>query len=105
MNSTFVVLMALVSPLPALASKQNATPCPMHAQHQAAGETRDRMAGVNERGDEAMGFDHASTTHHFRLLSDGGTIEVDADDPADTESRDRIRQHLTHIATLFADGS
>ena len=31
---------------------------------------------MNERGDHVMGFDHTKTTHHFRLLSDGGSIEV-----------------------------
>ena len=27
---------------------------------------------MNERGDHVMGFDHTKTTHHFRLLADGG---------------------------------
>ena len=31
---------------------------------------------MNERGDHVMGFDHTKTTHHFRLLADGGSIEV-----------------------------
>ncbi len=61
-------------------------------------------AKVAERGDHVMGFDHAKTTHHFRLSSDGGSIEVSANDPADTASRDAIRGHLGHIATLFAQG-
>jgi len=61
--------------------------------------------GVNKRGDEVMGFDDAKTTHHFRLQSDGGAIEVEADDANDTASRDQIRQHLGHIAGLFADGN
>ena len=52
-----------------------------------------------------MGFDHLKTTHHFRLLPDGGAIEVDANDANDAASRDQIRQHLTHIAGLFADGN
>jgi len=52
-----------------------------------------------------MGFDHARTTHHFRLLPDGGAIEVTANDPADTESRTMIQKHLSHIARMFAEGN
>ena len=61
--------------------------------------------GVMQRGDEVMGFDHAKTTHHFRLLPDGGSIEVEANDANDTASRDQIRQHLSHIAGMFAEGN
>jgi hypothetical protein len=60
---------------------------------------------MNERGDHVMGFDHAKTTHHFRLLADGGSIEVGANSPQDTESRDQIRLHLGHIAKMFASGN
>jgi len=60
---------------------------------------------MNERGDHVMGFDHTKTTHHFRLLSDGGSIEVTANSPQDTESRDQIRMHLGHIAKMFAGGN
>jgi hypothetical protein len=68
------------------------------------------MAGMqeekmNERGDHVMGFDHTKTTHHFRLLPDGGSIEVAANSPQDTQSRDQIRMHLGHIADMFADGN
>jgi hypothetical protein len=52
-----------------------------------------------------MGFDHAKTTHHFRLTKSGGSIEVGANDPADTESRDQIRAHLGHIAKMFSEGN
>ena len=60
---------------------------------------------MNERGDHVMGFDHTKTTHHFRLLADGGSIEVAANSPQDTESRDQIRMHLGHIAKMFAAGN
>lgn len=66
-----------------------------HAQHHA---------GVNKRGDQAMGFSHEKTTHHFRLRANGGVIEVSANDPKDGASRDQIRHHLTLIAELFAKG-
>jgi len=72
----------------------------------AAAQTHDcaHSQGVHERGDHVMGFDHARTTHHFRLTKSGGVIEVQANDDADTESRDQIRGHLSHIAGMFADG-
>ena len=52
-----------------------------------------------------MGFSHATTTHHFRLYKDGGAIEVAANDPQDTDNRDMIRMHLSHIAQMFAAGN
>ena len=63
---------------------------------------KDHFDGVNKRGDHAMGFSHEKTTHHFRLFADGGAIEVIADD---AQSRDEIREHLSHIATMFAAGN
>ena len=51
-----------------------------------------------------MGFDHAKTTHHFRLTKTGGAIEAEANDPADTDSRDQIRSHFAHIAKMFSEG-
>ena len=61
--------------------------------------------GVAARGDHVMGFDHAKTTHHFRLSKQGGSIEVEANDPADEQSRDQIRMHLAHIAAMFGEGN
>jgi len=61
-------------------------------------------AGVNDRGDKVMGFDHDKTTHHFTLTSDGGVIAVSANDASDTASRDAIRSHLSHIAKMFESG-
>ena len=60
---------------------------------------------VNRRGDHEMGFSHEKTAHHFRLAKDGGAIEVTANNPSDTKSRDQIRQHLTHIAMMFSAGN
>lgn len=72
---------------------------------QAAPPDDAHHAGVTTRGDQAMGFSHATTTHHFRLYKDGGAIEVTANDPQDTETRDTIRMHLSHIAQSFAAGN
>lgn len=78
--------------------------CPMHEQMKSAQKDRHHQ-GVVERGDQVMGFSHEKTTHHFRLYTDGGAIEVTANEAADTESRDAIREHLGHIVTMFAAGN
>jgi len=72
--------------------------------HQHHNQTDKRHEGVNERGDHAMGFDHLKTTHHFKLAENGGSIEVTANDAKDTESIEKIRMHLSHIAKLFKQG-
>ncbi|HZS07142.1 MAG TPA: hypothetical protein VFD58_20060 [Blastocatellia bacterium] len=101
---TIVALTVTISAQPS--SQEN---CPLHEQHQKAKADKsdhqtDHHAGVNERGDQAMGFSQQKTTHHFRLRTNGGVIEVSANDPEDAVSRDQIRQHLSHIAQKFAAG-
>jgi hypothetical protein len=59
---------------------------------------------VDERGDHVMGFDHEKTSHHFRLTPSGGSIDVSANLPDDTSSRDAIRTHLAQIAKKFSEG-
>ena len=74
----------------------------------AAGNTgnmSDMTEEMNRRGDHVMGFDHAKTTHHFRLLSNGGAIEITANTAEDIDSCDQIRSHLGHIAKMFAAGN
>jgi hypothetical protein len=51
-----------------------------------------------------MGFRHDKTTHHFRLYSDGGAIEVIVNDSKDSQNVQAIRSHLTHIVTMFSNG-
>lgn len=75
---------------------QDKMDCPMHPS-----ATDRHAAGVDMRGDHAMGFSRENTKHHFELLSDGGIIEVDANSETDATTRGRIRQHLTHIASMF----
>lgn len=71
----------------------------------AQGSPDAHHTGVVDRGDHVMGFAHDKTTHHFRLLNDGGVIEAVANDPADSASRQEIREHLEHIATMFGQGN
>jgi hypothetical protein len=81
---------------------QDVQSCPMHKEHTKAASQH--QAEVEKHGDEAMGFPHDKTTHHFRLYSDGGAIEVTANDGKDSQNMQAIRSHLTHIATMFSNG-
>jgi hypothetical protein len=51
-----------------------------------------------------MGFSQTETTHHFMLTRDGGFIQVEVNDAKDSENLNNIRQHLAHIARMFAEG-
>ena len=64
-----------------------------------------QMDEMMKRGNKVMGFDQMKTTHHFLLRVDGGLIQIQANNDNDKESRDQIRQHLRHIATMFGDGN
>ena len=75
--------------------------CPMQKEHLSPDSHR---AAVEQHGDKAMGFSRRKTTHHFRVLPDGGAIEVAANDVGDKVSTEAIRSHLSHIAAMFAQG-
>jgi hypothetical protein len=81
--------------------KDSHADCPMHKAH---AHDDSASTGMNERGEKGMGFSQTATTHHFLLNADGGVIQVEANDPMDTASRDNIRMHLTHIAKAFSSG-
>jgi hypothetical protein len=81
---------------------QDMQSCPMHKEHMK--QAAQHQADVEKRGDEAMGFPHDKTTHHFRLYSDGGAIEVSVNDNQDSQNLQAIRSHLTHIVTMFSNG-
>lgn len=101
----FAVAFCLVALVTQAAAQQNSyqqrektqnadATCPMHDAH----------SKMNERGEKGMGFSQTATTHHFLLKPDGGAIQVEANNSADTGSRDNIRMHLKHIAQAFANG-
>jgi hypothetical protein len=75
------------------------------AQQSPTPEQGNRSEGVLDRGDHVMGFSHQAATHHFRLIADGGEINVAANDPKDKTSINEIRAHLGHIAKMFASGN
>ena len=81
---------------------QDMQSCSMHKEHMKAASQH--QADVEKHGDEAMGFPHDQTTHHFRLYSDGGAIEVTVNDAKDSQNMQAIRSHLMHIATTFSNG-
>lgn len=73
-----------------------------HTRHQQM--DCQHMQDVQQRGDQAMGFDHMKTTHHFLLSATGGAIQVTANEPSDEESIKQIRMHVGHIAKMFCEG-
>ena len=91
MNTPALILIAAL--IPSQGTGATKAPSSEH-QHQ-----------VDKNGDQAMGFSHEKTTHHFLLRVDGGVIQVDANSADDKESRDQIQSHLGHIAKMFAAGN
>jgi hypothetical protein len=85
--------------IPTLVHGQTPMSCPVHDD-----STQHHSDAVNVRGDKAMGFSHEKSTHHFQLLSDGGVIDVSANDRSDKTTLDEIRTHLSHVALMFTAG-
>ena len=90
---------------------QDMESCPMHkehmkadSQHPSEAQRPEAQKEVEKHGDEAMGFPHDKTTHHFRFYGDGGAIEVTVNDGKDSQNIQAIRSHLTHIAKMFSAG-
>src|SRR5262245_19143422 len=96
-NRRLVIALALIGLISLSASGQQQRP--------DTGMTSQQMDQMNKRGDQHMGFDHLKTTHHFLLSSEGGSIQIEANDVKDTASRDQIRQHLRHINMMFSEGN
>jgi len=106
MKLTIALICVLVMALAASAQQDHdMTNCSMHKHPVAAtGAGSPHSEAVDQRGDQAMGFDHEKTRHHFLLKADGGIIRVEADAATDDTSRSAIRSHLSHIATAFSAG-
>jgi hypothetical protein len=101
MKIILVLLLLSGLQLVAQASDEDMQSCPMHKQHM---KTAPHQADVEKNGDMAMGFPHESTAHHFRLYSNGGAIEVTANDNQDSRNIEAIQAHLAHIAKMFSTG-
>jgi hypothetical protein len=61
------------------------------------------FAGVQARGEVAMGVNQYSSSHVFEPLPDGGRIELQRD-AADSAGTAAIRAHMADIAVRFAAG-
>ena len=84
-----LALLTVVAQAPAPAES-----CPAH-----------HASDVDQRGDQAMGFAHQKTTHHFQLTRDGGRIWAEALTAEDVQTRDAIRSHFEHISQAFGAGN
>src|SRR5438046_8894654 len=65
------------------------------------GQTAQTSPASMARGDEAMGVVQETTTHQFKLLPDGDTIEVRANDPSNVAASAAIQQHLAKTAGML----
>jgi hypothetical protein len=99
---SLLFLLALVASPDPDAGATSMADCPMHATHMA--QEAQHSAGVAQRGDEAMGFSHQATAHHFQLTPGGGAISVSAASNADITSIEAIQAHLAKLAQAFASG-
>jgi hypothetical protein len=64
----------------------------------------ERQAEVADRGADVMPFDLDATTHTFTDTDDGGIQTVTADDPADVDQIQLVRDHLREERDKFARG-
>jgi len=110
LDSVARILLLVGTVMNALERTGDTLGCPLHQQHSAevtAGKSEKEnahLAGVTERGDEAMGFSHQKAVHHFGLTRNGGFILAEASDAADVATTQAIRQHFQHIAKAFSSG-
>src|SRR5215469_10469633 len=103
MKTVFALLLCCA--LPAIGQDmQSSSGHQQHLKSSGQHSSAQHQAGVEKRGDEAMGFQHDKTTHHFRLYADGGAIEITADDGKDSANVRAIRSHMAHIVSMFSKG-
>ena len=72
----FLVLAASVLVTSCAHGQNPVMSCRMQDQYHVSGDQH--SAGVDARGDHAMGFSHETTAHHFCILPDGGMISIRA---------------------------
>jgi len=95
-----ILLLALLSLVPACRRSDSAI-IARAPYFDAARDTG--FAGVQARGEHAMGVDQYTSTHVFEPLPDGGRITLERDE-ADSLGVRQIRQHMEHIAEAFGAG-
>src|SRR3712207_7265740 len=71
------------------------------SETQTGGGHDAHLAEVNARGEAATGFSQTATAHHFLLTRDGGVIQVEVKDPADSD-RKSTRLNSSHANISYA---
>ena len=94
----FVLLLAMPAITQDMKHDDAMKDCPMRDQHKT------HHARVESNGDQAMGFPHDKTTHHFRMAKDGAAIEVTVNEATDKANLEAIRSHLSQVAAMFGNG-
>jgi hypothetical protein len=97
--NTFISVVAVAL----LLAPQHST-MPKGMSHEEHLKQMEKEAALKKRGADAMGFDQDATTHHFRLLPSGGSIEVTANNDKDEATIAAVRRHLRSIAVDFSSG-
>jgi hypothetical protein len=77
--------------------------CKPDAQPAARPPANSGFAGVQVRGEMAMGVNQYTSSHVFEPLPDGGRIELQRN-ASDSSGTARIRSHMRQIAIQFAGG-
>jgi len=78
--------------------------CIRASAQQASPTGSEHFREVGKRGDQGKGFCHEMTSYHFLLFQHGGAIEIEADDPSDSGSKEAIRDLFVKIAGKFSQG-
>lgn len=73
------------------------------SRRRAEAEADSGFAGVQARGEHAMGVDQYTSTHVFEPLPDGGRISLERDG-VDSAGTAQIRAHMEQISKAFQTG-
>jgi hypothetical protein len=69
------------------------------------GQTPPTSAAGAASREEVASFDQEKSTCHFKLLPDGGVIEITANDLSDVATRNAIQQQVVKIAGMLTEGN
>lgn len=78
---------------------------PKGMSHEEHLRQMEKDEALKKRGADAMGFDQNGTTHHFKLSTTGGSIEVTVKNRNDATVVAAVRDHLRSIASDFGQGN
>jgi hypothetical protein len=69
------------------------------------GQTPPTFSAGVASSEEVAGFDQEKSSRHFKLLPDGGVIEITANNPSDVATRNAIQQQVVKIAGMLTEGN